>query len=210
MDNPRASPACAFRDVRPGRRGRSRQGTVFVAFGHAPARELVKDSSKPTWGGYVKTVPGSTEPRSRGVFAAGDSQTETTRQAVTARAMGLHGCARAERVPRRSRGETEGKTDPCPRLGRYAPSTPPSSTATAGRSPRIATTGARQADGNSVRAAADLPGRIYIAGSITVSIRRWITPFSNCITVGNSSLWRPSRSRSAIRIIPVAEARLQV
>ena len=45
---------------------------VFVAIGHAPANELVKDTLELHNGGYVKVEPGSTRTSVPGVFAAGD------------------------------------------------------------------------------------------------------------------------------------------
>ncbi|MEX0280843.1 MAG: thioredoxin-disulfide reductase, partial [Arenibacterium sp.] len=45
---------------------------VFVAIGHAPANELVKDVLETHMGGYVVTQPDSTATSIPGVFAAGD------------------------------------------------------------------------------------------------------------------------------------------
>ncbi|MDG1282625.1 MAG: thioredoxin-disulfide reductase, partial [Pseudorhodobacter sp.] len=44
----------------------------FVAIGHAPASELVKDQLELHNGGYVKVKPGTTQTSIPGVFAAGD------------------------------------------------------------------------------------------------------------------------------------------
>ncbi|WP_286789682.1 NAD(P)/FAD-dependent oxidoreductase, partial [Thioclava sp. UBA3469] len=43
----------------------------FVAIGHAPSSELVKDSLKMQSGGYVWVEPGSTRTSQPGIFAAG-------------------------------------------------------------------------------------------------------------------------------------------
>ena len=69
----------------------------FVAIGHAPASELVKDQLELHHGGYVKVEPGTTRTSIEGVFAAGDLTDHTYRQAVTSAGMGCMAALDAER-----------------------------------------------------------------------------------------------------------------
>ena len=69
---------------------------VFIAIGHAPASELVKDQLELHSGGYVKVKPGSTETSIPGVFAAGDLTDAKYRQAVTSAGMGCMAALDAE------------------------------------------------------------------------------------------------------------------
>ena len=69
----------------------------FVAIGHAPASELVKDQLELHSGSYVKVKPGSTATSIDGVFAAGDLTDHIYRQAVTSAGMGCMAALDAER-----------------------------------------------------------------------------------------------------------------
>ena len=70
---------------------------VFIAIGHAPASELVKDQLELHHGGYVKVHPGTTRTSIEGVFAAGDLTDHIYRQAVTSAGMGCMAALDAER-----------------------------------------------------------------------------------------------------------------
>jgi thioredoxin reductase (NADPH) len=70
---------------------------LFVAIGHAPATELVKDQLELHNGGYVKVEPGTTQTSIPGVFAAGDLTDHVYRQAVTSAGMGCMAALDAEK-----------------------------------------------------------------------------------------------------------------
>jgi thioredoxin reductase (NADPH) len=69
----------------------------FVAIGHAPASELVKDQLELHNGGYVTVEPGTTRTSIPGVFAAGDLTDHVYRQAVTSAGMGCMAALDAEK-----------------------------------------------------------------------------------------------------------------
>ena len=70
---------------------------LFVAIGHAPATELVKDVLETHNGGYVKVKPGTTETSIPGIFAAGDLTDHKYRQAVTSAGMGCMAALEVEK-----------------------------------------------------------------------------------------------------------------
>ena len=96
-DNPKGVEGVCVRHVETGEITEIPCKGVFIAIGHAPASELVKDKLELHNGGYVKVVPGSTRTSIPGVFAAGDLTDHVYRQAVTSAGMGCMAALEAAR-----------------------------------------------------------------------------------------------------------------
>jgi len=95
-DNPKGVEAVRAKHVETGEITEIPCKGVFVAIGHAPANELVKDVLELHNGGYVKVEPGSTRTSIPGIFAAGDLTDHKYRQAVTSAGMGCMAALDAE------------------------------------------------------------------------------------------------------------------
>jgi len=87
----------ALRDTKTGAVSQLKADGVFIAIGHAPSTDLVKDQLKLKPSGYVWTAPDSTATSVPGVFAAGDVADDVFRQAVTAAGRGCMAALEAER-----------------------------------------------------------------------------------------------------------------
>lgn len=96
-ENPNKVTHVRLKNVKTGTLTDVKTDGIFIAIGHAPATELVKDQIKLKPSGYVEVAPNSTATSVPGLFAAGDVADETYRQAVTAAGLGCMAALEAER-----------------------------------------------------------------------------------------------------------------
>ncbi|QOZ72126.1 thioredoxin-disulfide reductase [Bradyrhizobium arachidis] len=96
-ENPNKVTHVRLKNVKTGALTDVKTDGIFIAIGHAPATELVKDQVKLKPSGYVEVAPNSTATSVPGLFAAGDVADETYRQAVTAAGLGCMAALEAER-----------------------------------------------------------------------------------------------------------------
>lgn len=96
-DNPKGVTSVRVKHTKTGEISEIPCKGVFIAIGHTPANELVKDVLETHMGGYVVTEPDSTATSIPGVFAAGDLTDHKYRQAVTSAGMGCMAALEAER-----------------------------------------------------------------------------------------------------------------
>ncbi len=89
--------AVVVRNVKTGDKTTVPVQALFVAIGHTPMTELFVGQLDTHPNGYLKTDPGTTRTSVSGVFAAGDVQDWTFRQAITAAGTGCMAALEAER-----------------------------------------------------------------------------------------------------------------
>jgi len=89
--------AVVLKNLKTGARWETEVDGLFIAIGHQPNTALVKGQVELHSNEYIKVVPGTTQTSIPGVFAAGDVQDFTYRQAVTAAGSGCMAALDAER-----------------------------------------------------------------------------------------------------------------
>ncbi len=96
-ENPKSVTGLTAKNVKTGALTKLNVSGVFIAIGHDPATKIFKGQIDLDSDGYIVCPPGTTNTNIKGVFAAGDVQDKTYRQAVTAAGQGCMAALDAER-----------------------------------------------------------------------------------------------------------------
>ena len=96
-DNPRGVTGARLAHATSGETREVECAGVFIAIGHSPSSELVKEQLETHNGGYVVVEAGKTATAIPGVYAAGDVTDHVYRQAVTSAGMGCMAALEAEK-----------------------------------------------------------------------------------------------------------------
>ncbi len=96
-ENPKSVNAVRLKNLKTGAVTDYQTDGVFVAIGHTPNTSLFKGQIDMDNEGYIVTKAGTTTTSVAGVFAAGDVQDKTYRQAVTAAGTGCMAALEADR-----------------------------------------------------------------------------------------------------------------
>jgi len=96
-DNPPGVNGVRVKNVKTGETSEFAVDGVFIAIGHQPNTDLFKGQLEMDEEGFLITQPGTPQTNIPGVFAAGDVQDKTYRQAVTAAGTGCMAALDAER-----------------------------------------------------------------------------------------------------------------
>ena len=96
-DQPPALTGLTVKNVKTNQESELKVDGAFIAIGHHPNTELFKGKLDMTPEGYIITRPGTSKTSVEGVFAAGDVQDSTYRQAVVAAGSGCIAALDAEK-----------------------------------------------------------------------------------------------------------------
>ncbi len=98
-EDPRGVTGAKIKNLKTGKITELKADGIFIAIGHKPNTDIFKDTGlEMDKDGYLVTKPGTPKTAIKGVFAAGDVQDKTYRQAVTAAGTGCMAALDAARL----------------------------------------------------------------------------------------------------------------